>query len=420
MNYEEVLNAIHSRKSFSSGGATLERIGRLMSKLGNPQNSYKTIHIAGTNGKGSVSAMTAMALREGGYCTGLFTSPYLIDFRERIQVDGKLIMKEELVACFQIVEAVEAELESCGYEPVNEFEFVTALGFVAFQRAKLDYAVIEVGLGGRTDPTNIIEKPEVCCITSISLDHTMILGNTIDKIAAEKAGIIKAGVPVVCAPQEKAALNVIKASAFQSNSELILCPKCEILTQSVNGISCVIAGYEVYLPFIGAYQVDNAASAFYICRTLGLNPEIICNALSKTSWPGRLQYIEAGHRFLIDAGHNIAGIKTLTDTLDCCFSGTSVITIMAMMKDKDYFHCIREIATRSRMLIGTSVGLPRSLKPDEVAGVAMELCPVNAQDSIEDAIQYAEKNANVDELILVCGSVYAAGEALRIIANCER
>ena len=187
MTYEEALAGIHSRRTFSGGGPTLNRIRRLMDALGNPQEQLRVVHIAGTNGKGSVSAMTAAALGACGCRVGLFTSPYLVEFRERIRIDGKNISEQDLISCYETVMAAETALEQQGFEPVNEFELVTAMGFLAFARAKVDYAVLEVGLGGRTDPTNLVKQPAVCCITSISLDHTQILGDTLEKIAGEMA-----------------------------------------------------------------------------------------------------------------------------------------------------------------------------------------------------------------------------------------
>ncbi len=410
MTYEEALAGIHSRRTFSGGGPTLDRIRRLMGVLGDPQEDFRAVHIAGTNGKGSVSAMMDMALRACGYQTGLFTSPYLTDFRERIRIGGELISKEELVTCYELVMEQEAELERQGFEPVNEFELVTAMGFLAFSRAKVDYAVLEVGLGGRTDPTNLIKSPAVCCITSISLDHTAILGNTVAEIAGEKAGIIKPGCPVAAAKQTPEAMEVIRARAEAQGSPLYPAPEAEILEETQRGTRFLCGGAELFTPLLGRFQTENASAAYTACRVLGLPEEPVRNALSRVSWPGRLQYIPGKPDYLIDAGHNPGGIQALCETLDRLFGDRCITAVMSMMKDKDYAQCIPAVARRAKRIIGYSVGLPRSLGPEEIAQAAAPYCHSQGATDIHDALEKARQEPG--NLILVCGSVFGAGAAL--------
>ena len=408
MTYETALEQIHSRKTFSSA-ASLDRIRKLMERLGNPQDQYPTVHVAGTNGKGSTCALIESALRASGRKTGLFTSPYLVDFRERIQIGGSMIPKEDLVRAFETVMEVETALESQGMEPVNEFELVTAIGFLAFAEAKVECAVIEVGLGGRYDPTNVIASPEVCCITPVSFDHTGVLGNTLEQIAYEKAGILKDGVPVAVSRQDPAARQVILAQAEIMGCPVAEAPTLEILSSDRTGLSLRDGAEELHIPLLGSFQAENAATALAACRVLGLSAEDIAAGFRKVSWPGRLQYFPPN--LLIDAGHNIAGIEALCGELDRLFSDRPIIAVMAMMRDKDHAQCIPMIAKRCSLLIAATVNLPRSLPPEELALEAEPYCETQTALSVADGLSAAQRQAR-DHLILVCGSVYAAGEAL--------
>lgn len=415
MTYSEVLSAIHSRKAFSTGGPTLSRIRRLMERLGNPQEDFKTVHVAGTNGKGSCCAMLDAALRANGYKTGLFTSPYLKDFRERIRMDGEMISEKLLIGCYETVMAHQTAIEQEGFEPINEFELVTAIAFLAFSRANMDYVVLEVGLGGRSDPTNLVKQPAVSVIMPISLDHIAILGDTIPKIAEEKAGIIKSGCPVVLARQPEEAKIVFYETAKSLRAPIHQANAPVPITEDKAGSRFLCGSQELTIPLLGAHQMENAAAAWKACEVLGIANPISQTALSHVSWPGRLQYFPGKPEFLVDAGHNEAGIKALCMAVDKLFAGQKIISIMAMMKDKDYEFCIPAIAGRARALIGTSVGLPRSLPPEELREKASEFCPAFSARNMNEAIQMAKSMAERDELILICGSVYAAGDALLIL-----
>lgn len=413
MTYDEALNGIHSRKAFSTGGPSLDRIGRLMERLGNPQERFRVVHVAGTNGKGSVSAMIAAALQESGKRTGLFTSPYLVDFRERIQIDRVPVSRELLASCYEVVMAEETKLEEEGFEPVNEFELVTAIGFTAFAAANVEYVVLEVGLGGRTDPTNLVKRPEVCCITPISLDHTAILGNTIEEIAGEKAGIIKPGCPVVVANQTEEALGVFREKAEHAHAMLVQVGETSAIEETMEGTTFRYGDKTLFTPLLGAYQMNNSATAWEACRVLGLEENTVKRAFEKVVWPGRMQFFAPN--ILVDAGHNVAGITALKEMVQKLFAGKKIISVMAMMKDKAYGQCIPMIAEISGMVIGTSVGLPRSLEPAELTAVAKEYCATETADTVVEAIEMAKVMADGETLILVCGSVYAAGAAVGML-----
>ncbi len=418
MTYEQTLSAIHSRGMFSQT-AGLERITRLMARLGNPQEGYPCIHIAGTNGKGSVSAMVEAALRQGGYRVGLFTSPYLVDFRERIQINRKMIEKEQLITCYELVMAEQQALEEEGYPPVNEFELVTAMGLVAFAREKVDYAVIEVGLGGRCDSTNVITHPAVCGITPIDMDHTGVLGNTLSAIAGEKAGIIKPGCPVVTAHQAPEAMPVLEEQARLCGSTLIRVQQGEGCTCDADGTTFCYRGEEISLPLLGKYQAENGALAWEICRLLGLEKHVIRQGLGAVSWPGRLQRVGTDPEFLIDAGHNPAGVAALCEALDTLFPGRRIVAIMAMMEDKDYVQCIPMVAKRAELVVATTVSLPRSLSPERLQAEAEAYTEVTVAESVPAAITMVKTQAPEDALVVVCGSVYAAGAAIECLQTEE-
>lgn len=386
-----------------------------MEALGNPQEDFKTVHVAGTNGKGSCCALVDDALRENGYKTGLFTSPYLKDFRERIRLNGEIISKEMLISCYESVMEAENQLEQQGFEPVNEFELVTAIGFLAFSQANMDYVVLEVGLGGRTDPTNLVQHPAVSVIMPISLDHVAILGDTIEKIAGEKAGIIKEGCPVVSAHQLPEAMEVISRIASEKNAPLYQAEPVTDGVQEKSGSSFSVGSHPLSIRLLGAHQTENAATAWQVCGLLGLDPKKTRKAFAETVWPGRLQYFPGTPDFLVDAGHNQAGVRALIQALDGLFPGKNIITIMAMMKDKDYTFCIPAVAKRSKMLIATTVGLPRSLAPEAISSIAGAYCQTAEEISMEQAISLARIMAQPEDLILICGSVYAAGEALSVL-----
>lgn len=414
MTYQTCLEKIHSRKTFSST-ASLSRMERLMDALGNPQNRIKCVHVAGTNGKGSACALIESALRASGYRTGLYTSPYLLDFRERIRIDFQMISREELISCYELVMAEEERLEQAGYEPINEFELVTAIGFVAFARAGVDYAVIEVGLGGRCDATNVIKLPKVCCIMPVALDHTAVLGSTVAEIAAEKAGIIKANCPAVLAKQSLEALAVLHQTAMEKHSTVTDAEIPEITAIDRWGSTFRYQGVDISIPLLGAHQAENAAAAYEVCKRLNLPQEQVLRGFANVQWPGRMQYIPGPPGVLIDAGHNPAGIEVLTETLDQLFPDVPLITVMAMMRDKDYSACIPVIARRSQKLIGVSVGLPRALPPEELVAEAGKYCETETAVSVASAMEQVKKQAEPGQMVLVCGSVYAAGAALETI-----
>lgn len=419
MTYEECLSRFEDRQRFS-GTPGLARIGRLLRQLGDPQQSLRCVHIAGTNGKGSVSAMTASVLQRAGYRTGLFTSPHLVDFRERFRVDGALIEKDDFCRLSERVFAAQDALEREGFEATNEFETITALAFCYFAEKKCDYVLLEAGLGGRCDATNIIEKPAAICITSISFDHTAQLGDSIVQIAGEKAGIIKPGCMVVTpCTQAPDALRTIRFACVRRGAGLRVTSLPEIVKNGALGSRIRYDGdLEVTVPLTGLHQTENAACAIELCRLLGVDDACIAAGIAAARWPGRMQLLRSDPPVLLDAGHNQSGVHALCAALDSLYRGRAITVIMGMMRDKDYPECIRMLACRAQRFIGTQVEGARALDADIVASCAQCACSASvAAPDLAAALALARREMEPDGVLVICGSVYLAGEALRLFGE---
>ena len=423
MTYDEALNYIHSTPNFARG-ASLERIRGLLELLGNPQKSLRFVHIAGTNGKGSTAAMTASILQAAGYRTGLYTSPYLERFNERMRLNGQMISDEELAQVTgQVKEAVE-QLEAQGIESPNEFERVTAISFCWYARRKAEIVVLEVGLGGRWDATNVIDPPEACAITSISLDHTAVLGNTVEEIAREKGGILKTGSLCVLSPdQPEGVRQVIREIARESGVPLLEASQNQIsdVTRNSQGMGFLWLGRRLHLPLLGAYQASNVCTVLSLVECLRMKGwEISASAveegLASVTWPGRLELLE-GH-ILLDCGHNPGGIGALCLELDTTFQGRPVVTVMGMLRDKAYEGCLKEVARRSRQFFAVSPPSPRALAAEQIGQVAAEVCPsVMICGSIPEGVEKACQALPEDGLVVICGSIPLVGEARQYLLS---
>lgn len=390
MDYNETLKYINNTPKFSKmlGNDDLKK---LLETLGNPEDNLNFIHIAGTNGKGSTAAMTASILRAGGYKTGLYTSPFIEVFNERIQVDGKNIPDAKLA---EIATLVKDKIEELKIE-ISVFAQITAMAFVYFSQEKCDYVVLETGLGGRLDATNVIKKPLVCAITKIGYDHTEYLGDTIEKITAEKCGIIKEGVPVVTtALQLPEALSVINDFCKENSSQLTIASStCE---------------YELSLK--GEYQKSNAALATEISRLLGISEEYIKIGLLNTTWIARFEYLM--DNLILDGAHNPDGVSALISALEKLQK--PVIFVIAMMEDKDYIKSAKLLNEFAKSVIVTQIDMPRCINADKLAE-EFAICEIekNYVNALEKALSKAEN----DEIVCVCGSLYLAGEIRTFINN---
>jgi dihydrofolate synthase/folylpolyglutamate synthase len=394
----------------------LDRMFALMKELGNPHTKYPIIHVAGTKGKGSVCALCASALQAAGYKTGLYTSPHLLDYVERIQIKGEPISHEQLVELVEEIKPVVARIPK-----LTTFEITTAIAFVAFAKENVDAAVFEVGLGGRLDATNVI-TPKVSVITSLSYDHMAVLGDTLAKIASEKAGIIKEGVPVVSSPQKEEALQVLDRVATEKKSPFSLVGKdvkFERLTSSLDGQSLHITDnlrhstLDVRLPLLGLNQIENAATAYVALKTSGLeiSNEAINKGFSEVKWPARFQVVRREPPVVIDSAHNRDSALHLRETLDENFPDRPVIMVFCALEDKDIPGMLEELKPRLERVVATHADHPRAPSAEWIAEQVRKVgIPVEAVTPVASALERALELAGEQKLVLSTGSVAFAGE----------
>ena len=416
MNCNEAIEYIHSLEKFGINPG-LERIRALCDELGNPQKKLKVIHVAGTNGKGSTSTMISNTLRKSGYSTGLFISPYVTDFRERIQYNGNMIEKHELAECVEQVKSAVDVISAKGLQP-TEFEAITAAAFVYFEKKKCDFVVLEVGLGGRLDSTNVVEAPYVSVITSISLDHTAILGDTIEKIAAEKCGIIKFGAQTVAYPfQAPEAMAVIEKTCSERCCNLTIpdISRLCINDEKLEGTVVSYDGIDFTLPLAGEHMVYNACTAIEAVRALSrlavdIPDEAIAAGIECSIMPGRLELIKKRPVVILDGGHNEGCAAALSEYIKKHLQNKRIIMVSSMMADKDYLAYLSAVAPFADTFIATRVDMPRALSSEELMKNAMNHCS-NCHDIPEPAkaITAAMNIIQPDDALIVCGSFYLAG-----------
>ncbi|MBR6502116.1 MAG: bifunctional folylpolyglutamate synthase/dihydrofolate synthase [Clostridia bacterium] len=394
MNYNETLNYIHSLGAFSHK-AGLERITAVCQRLGDPQNDFKSIHIAGTNGKGSVNTFVSSTLKEAGYKVGAFVSPYIVDFCERIQINGEYISRDDLCRLSQKVIDTGVTL--------TEFEFITAVGFLYFSENKIDVAVLETGLGGRFDATNVIDSPLVSVITKIGLDHTAILGDTVEKIAAEKCGIIKNNAVVTSLNQPQSAFEVIS-----SYSQNITTPNQNDLTDvnvSVLGNSFCYGGETYKTNLGGAYQIENALIAIETLKNCGLeiSTTSIKQGLEKAFIPARLEVVSKMPLIVIDGAHNPDGADVLCTVLA---QHQNITAVIGVMKDKNYREVLAKTLPYCKKVICVKPNVPRALQVEELAIEARQYCSqVLTVENMGDVLLHLDQNPT-----FVFGSLYLASE----------
>jgi len=392
----------------------LDRVFALMEEIGNPQEQYPIIHVAGTKGKGSVCALCASALQAAGYKTGLYTSPHLLDYVERIQVNGEPISHEQMIELVEEMKPAVARIPK-----LTTFEITTALGFLAFARNNVNAAVIEVGLGGRLDATNVV-MPKVSVITSLSYDHMAVLGDTLSKIAGEKAGIIKEGVPVVSAPQADEALEVLERIAKEKNCPFILVGKdvkFERINSSLEGQELAISfqhsvgSFEI--PLLGSHQVENAAIAYAALKTSGISisDEAIQKGFAEVKWPARFEILRREPPVVIDSAHNRDSALRLRQTLDEYYPDRLVVLVFCALEDKDISGMLEELKPRLERVVATHADHPRAPSAEWIAEQVKKVgIPVEAITSVADALERALELAGKQKIVLSAGSVAFAGE----------
>jgi dihydrofolate synthase / folylpolyglutamate synthase len=400
----------------------LDRMFLLMERLGNPHKSYPIIHVAGTKGKGSVSAMCASVLVAAGYHTGFYTSPHLQEYTERIQVDGQEISHSELVDLVNEIKPFVAAIPQ-----LTTFELTTAIGFLYFARRKVDVVVLEVGLGGRLDATNIVD-PLVSVVTALSYDHMNVLGNTLAQIAGEKAGIIKQGRPVVSSPQEDEARPVLEQTARDRNSRFIQVGKdyfFQPLAHSMDNQSLMVwkpgeKPVELTIPLLGSHQVENAATAFAALKVVQaagftISEQNLLVGFKSVQWPGRFEFLRKSPPVIIDSAHNRASALRLRQALDDYIPGMPVIMIFGASEDKDIEGMFTELLPRVSQVIVTHSVHPRAMSAENLAQLARKSgCPVHVAVPIENALNLALELAGNETAVLAAGSLFVAAAVREI------
>ena len=415
MSYNDALDYIHKINwTFCNPG--LERIRELCEALGNPQKSLKFIHVAGTNGKGSFCAMLSEVLKKSGYKVGTFTSPYVKEFNERMAINGEMISNDELVA---LVEKIKPIADKMAEKP-TEFELITALAFEYFAQNGCDYVVLECGLGGRLDSTNIIDTPVLTVITGIDFDHVSILGDTIEKIAFEKAGIIKPGVPCLWCGENELAEGVIRARAIELGSELFVVDhsKTQISSFTLDGTVFDFGEYKnIYIPLLGEYQPFNASNvltAVDILRSLDISipSEAIYGGLAFVKWHARFEILSKNPLIIADGGHNPQGVKSAVDSVKGYFKDEKINVISGVMADKDYRYIAEQIGSIANEVYCIRPDNPRALDATEYSqiykenGVVAYPC-ASVFDALERAVKASEKQGKA---LLCVGSLYMYSE----------
>ena len=394
MDYKQVIKYLYSLERKKGSKLGLRNIKKLLKKIGNPEKSLKCIHVAGTNGKGSVCAMVSSVLQKAGYKVGMYTSPHLEDFKDRFLINNKKILKKDIVMYFLKVRRF--------IDEQTFFEVITAMAFLYFKEKKVDFLVLEVGLGGRLDATNVV-NPLLSAVTNVDIEHTDFLGKTIEKIAYEKAGIIKRNVPVVTGTKNKPLL-IIKKISKQKNSQLFVNKRCKNLKLNLNG----------------NFQLENASIAVKVIDVLNqyyqlkISKKNIKNGLNNIKWPGRFEFIKKN--ILVDCAHNPAALNALAMELLNLKKEKKykkLILVIGILSDKDIKKMMEIIEPFSDKIIITKAENPRAEEPSKIKKFVKNRNKVEIIKNIKNAVKYAEQIAAKKDLILVTGSCFVVGKAMR-------
>jgi len=437
MDYQQALDYLDSYTDYekvpvphAAANYDLRRVDELLARLGNPHQEARSVHIGGTNGKGSTAAMTASALTASGYTTGLYTSPHLNTIRERFRVNGELISEEEFVS---LVERLKPEVEvvnqKATYGELTTFELLTALAFAYFKLKGVDFQVLEVGLGGKFDATNVIQ-PEVCVITSISFDHMEVLGNSLAEIAAEKAGIIKPDSVVVLSPQSDEVIQVIEEVCLSQGAELIMVGK-DVTWQSLSfdnkqqllQVKGRLDRYKLTIPLLGNYQLENAATAVATLEALAakgfdVSRDSIINGLAQANWAGRFQVLSHHPLLVVDGAHNPDAARKLKQSLAQYFDFDRAILVMGASSDKDVAGVVSELVPLFDEVIVTRSRHPRAMAlPPVVAEFRRHGVEARAVEAVSEALSLALALAGDRDLICVTGSMFVVAEAIEQLSK---
>lgn len=422
MNYNEALGFIHSVNNYFCKPG-LRRIKALCAYLGNPQDALQFVHVAGTNGKGSFCSMLTSILKNAGYKVGTYTSPYILNFNERIRVNGENIADNDLA---ELCDIIKPFCDSTTDKP-TEFEIITALGFEYFRRQKCDIVVLECGLGGRYDATNLIDTPVLSVITGVDFDHQNFLGDTIEQIASEKAGIIKKGTPCIWCGDNITAEKIITDTAKNIGSTL-LDPNHQQLSIVKSDLSGTVFNYKNYknlfIPLLGTYQPLNAANAITAAECLkdlgyDITEQNICDGLKNTVWHARFELLQNNPPVIFDGAHNSQGVCAAVKSIKEYFGNNKVNVLTGVMKDKDYLFIAKEIGKIADKVFCITPDNPRALEAHEYAEVfrqnGVTATPYeNMRDGILSAITQSKNNK---QPLVILGSLYMYSDVFKIINN---
>ncbi|MCJ7508683.1 MAG: bifunctional folylpolyglutamate synthase/dihydrofolate synthase [candidate division Zixibacteria bacterium] len=418
MNYPQTLSYIYNLERFGVK-LGLESITTFLEDIGNPQLDFPSIHIAGTNGKGSIAAILESILCSAEYRVGLYTSPHLVDLRERIRICGKQIDQKSVV---RFVNRYKNEIDRNKY---TFFEVITALAFEYFSRKKVDIAILETGLGGRLDATNVV-MPEVSIITNIGLEHTDILGKAIPQIAFEKGGIIKKGVPVISGVQNKEAVKVLKDICNKRDTSFLdvnKISKWKIKDMDLRGTCFDLRTdsnqyKDLKINLIGEHQVQNAAVAICAAELLSqkgwkISKQDIYEGLKKVNWRARFEIFRENPLVILDVAHNPEGISVLIDTFNCLFKNRKIIFVFGVLDDKDYKEMLKKLRGKAKLLILTEPNYYRAQKLEKLEKEANRLkIRYKVIPKVKDACLYALKTASKKDILCITGSHFTVGEFL--------
>ena len=417
MNIDEALDFIHS-VSWKGTIPGLARVTELLARLGDPQDGLKFVHVAGTNGKGSTAAMLASVLTRAGYRTGLYTSPYIVRFNERMQVNGEQISDGDICA---LAEAIRPLARAMAEHP-SEFELITAMGFEYFRRQKCDIVVCEVGMGGDWDATNVIRNTECAVITNIGLDHTQYLGDTVEAIAHTKAGIVKPGRPCVLYRQQPSVEAVIAAACAEKHAPLTVAD-FDALTPLSDGLDGQVFDWKhlkrLRLPLLGAHQLKNACvalTALEVLRARGwaIPDAAIREGLAGVDWPGRFQVLRRAPLFIADGGHNPQCLEALEAALRTYLPERRIVFLCGCMADKDYGDMFRRLRPYAREFFTVTPDNPRALPADALSRFIVDRLGAKATPcaSVADGVRAAVDAAGPDGVVCACGSLYMLGDVI--------
>lgn len=427
MNYKEAIKDLEESLTFGIKPG-MQRIEKLLKLLKNPEKEYKVIHVTGTNGKGSVVSMITSVLESSGIKTGKFTSPHLIEYRERFYACGKTITKDKFVKMYETIKKAVQIMKKEGYEQPTEFEMLTAMAFLYFKEEKVEYAVVEVGMGGLLDSTNVV-NPEISIITNVAMDHMKYLGNDIKSIAKQKAGIIKEKKPTITSAKEEA-LQIIIKEAEKKHSKIYVSDKdFYVKTRKVNKIGqnilikndineINVKEQKLEIPLNGKYQSINASVALTALQLLQnkekrINSESIKNGFTKTVWHGRFEIFEInGKTVILDGAHNLDGAKTLSQTLEEKYKDKKRLVIFSSLKDKETQKILNLVVRKEDKVVFVEAPTNRTRTIEELE--TMTKSEHLSMKNVESALTYALENVD-NEIILICGSLYILGDALNFI-----